>query len=87
MTGSGLFHTYFFNNNFIRKAVNFGFKMCFTTCGYVTFGTICMLGAAVELEACNMVAVIAVVCHKQEMVSRMKGVSSSWLCFWRHFVL
>jgi hypothetical protein len=72
MTGSAMFYTYFLKNNVTRNAENFGFKMCFTTCAYVTYGTFCMWVAAVELEACSMVAVIAVDCCIQEMVSRMK---------------
>ena len=72
MTGSAMFYTYVFKNNVTRNAENFGYKMCFTTCWYVTNSTFCMWVAAVELEACSMVAVIAVDCCKQEMVSRMK---------------
>jgi len=67
-----MFFTYFFKNNITRNAENFGYKMCFITCGYVTCGTFCMLVAAVELEACSVVAVIAVDCCKQERVSGMK---------------
>lgn len=73
MTGSATFYTYLFKNNITKNAENFGFKMYFTTYGYVTYGTFCMWVAAVELEACSMVAVIAVDYRKQEMVSRMKG--------------
>lgn len=89
VTGSAMFYTHFFKNNVTRHAENFGFKMCFTTCGYVTYSTFCMWVAAVELEACSMVAVIAVDCCKQEMVSRMKwnmntGSLQHWLfmAFW-----
>jgi len=67
-----MFFTYFFKNNITRNAENFGYKMCFITCGYETCGTFCMWVAAVELEACSIVAVIAVDCCKQEMVSGMK---------------
>jgi len=88
MTGSAMFYTYFFKN-VIRHNENFGFKMCFTTCGYVTYSTFCMWVAALELEPCSMVAVIAVVCCEQELVSRMKwnmniGSLQQWLfmAFW-----